>query len=53
MSSEKSSAPLKQEEEEIVREIGYVGMGLTKSRGFLKESWKSVAKITIIKIKCQ
>lgn len=53
MSSEKSSAPLKQEEEEIVREIEYVWMGLTKSRAFLKESWKSVAKITIMKMKCQ
>lgn len=53
MSSEKSSAPLKQEEEEIVREIEYVWMGLTKTRGFLKESWKSVAKITIMKMKCQ
>ena len=35
MSSEKSSAPLKQEEEEIVREIEYVWMGLTKSIGEL------------------
>lgn len=47
MSSEKSSAPLKQEEEEIVRDW-ICRHGFDKEQGFLKESWKSVAKITIV-----